>query len=250
MNTTDDNFPAIDDEALDLLVDGELGEPARRDLLTRLEDEPSGWRRCAMAFLEAQCWRQQCREVAQQSVPQPSTPGTSARQSFPFGGGGTVLAMAASFLIALGLGLMVRDVWQPGSTKGPKPVEIATSTAGPGEKSALAAKQPKAVPASNAQRPDVPSGPWQVVTLDTSGRPGEVGGEISVPAIERKYLDEAWLRSLPTALPPDVRQALQRTGHRVRQQRQLVPLRMKDGRRLVLPVDIFDVNYLGNPAYQ
>jgi hypothetical protein len=43
---------------LDRLVDGELEEVDRRDLLQRLEAEPDGWRRCALAFLEAQSWRE------------------------------------------------------------------------------------------------------------------------------------------------------------------------------------------------
>src|SRR5579864_3893352 len=47
-----------DDRRLDRLVDGELPENERRELLARLEIEPNGWRRCALAFLESQSWRQ------------------------------------------------------------------------------------------------------------------------------------------------------------------------------------------------
>ena len=42
---------------MDRLVDGEVAEPERRALLSRLERMPDGWRRCALAFLEAQAWR-------------------------------------------------------------------------------------------------------------------------------------------------------------------------------------------------
>src|ERR1017187_5596583 len=48
----------------DLLVDGELSETDRRDLLLELEHEPDGWRRCALAFLEAQCWKAELRQIA------------------------------------------------------------------------------------------------------------------------------------------------------------------------------------------
>ena len=50
----------IDLRLLDRLVDGELTGPERRALLARLEAEPDrdGWRRRALAFLEAQCWRE------------------------------------------------------------------------------------------------------------------------------------------------------------------------------------------------
>src|SRR5438477_7928584 len=46
------------DAWLDRLVDGEVAEPQRRALLSRLEQSPGGWRRCALAFLEAQAWRE------------------------------------------------------------------------------------------------------------------------------------------------------------------------------------------------
>src|SRR5947208_659233 len=46
------------DAWLDRLVDGEVAEPERRALLSRLEQAPAGWRRCALAFLEAQAWRE------------------------------------------------------------------------------------------------------------------------------------------------------------------------------------------------
>lgn len=45
------------DGQVDRLVDGELDNDARRHLIRRLEVEPDGWRRCALAFLEAREWR-------------------------------------------------------------------------------------------------------------------------------------------------------------------------------------------------
>src|SRR5262245_7197050 len=43
-----------DDVLFDRLVDGELSADERRHFLTSLDDRPDGWRRCAIAFLEAQ----------------------------------------------------------------------------------------------------------------------------------------------------------------------------------------------------
>jgi negative regulator of sigma E activity len=53
-----------DDRLVDRLVDGELPDVERRELLLRFENEPDGWRRCALAFLEAQNWRQAFASVA------------------------------------------------------------------------------------------------------------------------------------------------------------------------------------------
>ncbi|CAN5368629.1 hypothetical protein BH10PLA2_BH10PLA2_11960 [soil metagenome] len=50
--------PTSLDIQLDRLVDGELSDNERIDVLRSLESEHDGWRRCALAFLEAQSWRQ------------------------------------------------------------------------------------------------------------------------------------------------------------------------------------------------
>src|SRR5262245_34529426 len=61
--------PPIDQRLLDRLVDGELDVAGRRELLKALDDQPGGWRRCALAFLEAQAWRSDLRGAVHQSLP-------------------------------------------------------------------------------------------------------------------------------------------------------------------------------------
>jgi hypothetical protein len=70
-----------------------------------------------------------------------------------------------------------------------------------------------------------------------------------LPAMERQNIDEAWLQKMPSAIPEDVLQALNRTGHQVQQRREVIPVPMKDGRRLMVPVDQVDVQYIGNGPY-
>ena len=42
-----------DGVTIDKLIDGELSRDEERGLLSSLEGQPDGWRRCALAFLEA-----------------------------------------------------------------------------------------------------------------------------------------------------------------------------------------------------
>jgi hypothetical protein len=65
IHPSENNDPGdgFDETQLDRLVDAELSESERRQLLLRLEAEPHGWRRCALAFLEAQAWRQSIRGI-------------------------------------------------------------------------------------------------------------------------------------------------------------------------------------------
>lgn len=53
---------------LELLVDGELDDPNRRDLLLRLDRLQDGWRCCAIAFLEAQCLKESLGDSSFQTV--------------------------------------------------------------------------------------------------------------------------------------------------------------------------------------
>ena len=48
---------------LDRLVDGELSPGERQQVLRWLDMREDGWRRCALAFLEAQTWGHQFKQL-------------------------------------------------------------------------------------------------------------------------------------------------------------------------------------------
>ncbi len=253
MNTI--NNMLIDDEfRFDMLVDDELGEAERRELLAGLDDEPGGWRRCALAFLEAQSWKKELgafllepadRKPAGQlpTKPYTKTPVRRSRRSRLGRHVATWSAVAASFLLAMFLGRELQDAWLS-DTIAPVPGVPIDAVADLRAPVTVPARPEEALDGAS-RHSDAPSGPWQLVTL--AGPDGTVG-EIKLPAIERDKLDENWLAGVPAAMPADVLRALERTGHKVRQRRELLPLRMKDGRRLVVPVDQVDVHYVGGPA--
>jgi len=220
-----------DDGRFDLLVDGELGEEDRRALLTQLDREPGGWRHCALAFLEAQAWKGDFASLLSPSAETTQRPQPAGRRRWNRHAG-TLLAMAASFLVALALGIHWRggDITTALSHVGPR-----TNVAGP------------IIPAGQGRDAMVAASPWQMVTLAApSGGPG--GPQtFQLPAIQTDRLDEAWLRSIPKPVSPELLQALRQSGHAVQQRRELLPVPMNDGRRLVVPVDQVDIHYVGRP---
>ena len=265
---------ALSDEQLDLLVDGELSASQQQDLLRRLEQEPGAWRRCALAFLEAQCWKRELaslrrapeaelppgpaaktpasvRPVPRLPAASPSSAGWLRRHS------PTALAMAASFLVALVVGWSAWPRLRAPSPSVPAGNEIVKNDpvvpAAP-----RTAVSPTVIPhgaavqtvSTQAEAPrELANSPWQMVNVSVPN--GQQGNRsIRVPAIPRDRLDENWVRSMPQAMPPEVLQALERMGHRVTESRHLVPVPLEDGRRLVVPVDQVDVHYVGNKAYQ
>ncbi len=251
MNTINNNLPSDDELRFDMLVDDELGETERRELLTGLDDEPGGWRRCALTFLEAQSWKKELgaflldpadRKPAGQLPAKPYTK-MPARRPRLGRHVATWSAVAASFLLAMFLGRELQDAWLSDAVAPVPgvPIDAVADLRTP----VTVPARPEETLEGASRRSDTPSGPWQLVSL---GSPDGTAGEIKLPAIEREELDENWLSSFPSAMPDDVRRAFERTGHRVRQRRELLPIEMQDGRRLVVPVDNVDVHYVGNPT--
>jgi hypothetical protein len=101
-----------EDRWIDRLVDGELSGDERRALLARIAAEPGGWRRCALAFLEAQAWREAFVPVAMNAGPVPAATLTSPKVH-RLAVARTAVAVAASLLMAFGLGWLSRGQADP-----------------------------------------------------------------------------------------------------------------------------------------
>src|SRR5262249_27157750 len=115
----------------DRLVDGELDAVGRRELLKALDDQPGGWRRCALAFLEAQAWRSDLRGAVCESLavtapltrPIPRSHSRAVRV-------GQAGLIAAALVVAFGAGWLVR----PGEGRRPVDPRTATSRVAPHER--------------------------------------------------------------------------------------------------------------------
>jgi hypothetical protein len=259
-----------DDIRFDRLVDDEMNEEERRQLLGQLDDEPGGWRRCALAFLEAQCWKQSLGRMFDSSASRsagvspawenegqqpprrdagetPALRTTGARRSPWPKRLQLVAAMAASFLVALWLGSAIHRAQlahpgDPGTTGSiAKKLDDTHRVPSPDQpESHLAVAPPRGEDASNR---------WRLVTVSAPSGGSSPRPLINVPAIERSNVDEQWLQSMPSAIPDNVLQALARTGHQVQQRREMLPVPLDDGRHLVVPVDKVDVHYTGNREF-
>lgn len=274
MTQTDPTLPhdsekTLLDRRLDLLVDGQLDETQRRDLLRSLEQQPDGWRRCALAFLEAQCWQEALGRAGQNAPADDSValrgtslPGSEhasgplaaaragrSRRSI-MGWPAIVLAMAACFFAALGLGMGLRQCWL--ALRGP--VLLRGAVPQPESIAGLGAEQQGPSPAGPAVQPAAPApaqaapGPMRWVTLYMPG--GTDGEQIAVqlPTLEQDELDAGVWEGGFAQPPKELIEALRRLGIELRQRRELVPLRMPDGHQLVLPVEEVQFHYVGSPA--
>jgi hypothetical protein len=241
MNDTPEDLQR-DEYWFDLLADGELDEPRRRELLSRLDDQPGGWRRCALAFLEAQTWRNELGDWAADAKAQaPAVPASTVESRSRLWGLGSWLVVAASFMVAFGLGLLLDEFGRP------------RGLPFTGQFAADDAQQPPAFDANTLAQQEfgsqaMPGG--GVMTM--SFRPGPDGRlqEVQVPFIDLPGVSADWLAESSPAVPLEVLRDLHRSGHRVEQSRQLVPVDLQDGRRVVVPIDQVNIHYVGNRSYQ
>jgi hypothetical protein len=229
----------IDQRLLDRLVDGELDAAGRRELLNALDDQPGGWRRCALAFLEAQAWRSDLRGAVRAShsaaAPATSTIATPRSQTALFGQAG---AIAAALIIAFGAGWLIRpgdgrQQLEPGTATAARPRPDNTETP---EASFTGVEKP-----DPEERPEA----RQVGTLTLEIEDHGQQRTVQVPVIDGPKIDRRWLLEQPPALRASVVHALERRGHAVEAHRQLVTVNLKDGRKLILPVDEVDVRFAG-----
>ncbi|MGO9114600.1 MAG: hypothetical protein ACLP9L_35740 [Thermoguttaceae bacterium] len=243
MSVFDENIhPANLEPHIDQLVDGELSEADRGALLLQLEREPDGWRRCALAFLEAQCWKAELSQIFAPVAPGRVAPVSqvepTGRQSWRQYAAAS-LAMAASFLIAL----VVVHGWSGGSHSLLKATVDETPIDNRETAPSLAA-----APGLHATPAIGTANDWEMVTLaeakSSDGRPET----FRVPAQRRSALDQDLLDHIPDFISPEMQQAFEHYGHRILQQREIVPVQMNDGRRLVVPVDHIEIHYVGRPS--
>jgi hypothetical protein len=235
---------------LDRLATGDLDGPSRRELFAWLDREPALWRRCALALLEARelelalgdwkaegrsemvprpRWEKPCLDerskVVTDSVlatPEPPLPRIQVRpwRVHP-------LALAASLLIAFGLGMTMR-----GSGIAPQAVLNMPPDSAP--------TVPSAKPASH-------DGALVAAAGQAQSREHDRAESIHNDGVHN---DDG--RSTPESaerLPAYVRSQLERRGYRVDSRHGVVPVSLPDGRRVMLPVDQLQFSYVGRKSY-
>jgi hypothetical protein len=256
--TDPDHRNPLDDDLIDRIVDGNLGPAELRATIVLLDREPDGWKRCALAFLEAQCWRESFQSLelpaAHRVEVSPATVllnAPRARRSRPIF---RRIAMAAGIAaVSFATGWLVHP---------DRPSAIVTDGAAPTPP--MIAKQQDA-PRPSRENPEGiedPSSEGEFASQPREGRhrpgPGEAAvsvarmrvaslrGSTEVPILTGPNFDEQWLRNQPPCLTEHQKAVLERQGYQVDQHRRIITATLSDGRRVSVPIDQVKLSYSGN----
>ncbi|MFN0019391.1 MAG: hypothetical protein ACKVP0_14090 [Pirellulaceae bacterium] len=235
---TQQNTP--DDESrFDRLVDGALSAAEYKSLVSSLDDEPGGWRRCATAFLEAQAWGKEFSAIRRVEEDGPASSKSAGeielrtdRKSLSLASS-PLLAAAACALLAFGLGMVTRNGFYssdslPTKFAGQQPdgnheAPMLAAEADPTEDSEIAAMR---------------------FVLD-----GDGNEEIEVPVIGGNHPGTQTLVETEPAIPDSVLRSLRMQGHDIRRQQEFIPVALGDGRQVIFPVEQYRITPVSSRSY-
>jgi hypothetical protein len=196
------------------LADGELPTDERRRLLRQLDELPGGWRRCAIVFLENQAFSEDLPAAMAPVVPAVATAKTQRWRWFA-----TSLAIAASWLAMF----VVGGLWQQSNPSNPAP---------------------------NTRPIGLPPAIEQMLVRDHGEASGP--GDGRVPIVSGSPNGDRWRRDpwLATDIPPlpslpvppvppdmaDILKVFREQGLEPKVLDAHIPVQLKDGRRLLIPV--------------
>lgn len=231
-----------DDARFDRLVDGELSPDEYRQLLTSLDDEPGGWRRCALAFLEAQALRSAMGSILVQSerdgmTQQSVEPQTLQSKVHPQS---SWLSLALMVLVAFGLGGMVSLSMLRLQNQGGTETQIAVPHGSNGNVAGESLVETKAP----SKMPRDPRNMTLVVDVPSIGQ-----RQVEIPVYDPRQTspDEVWQQN--PLFSEDLVRALRSRGHDVMRSRSLLPVPLDDGRNVVVPMEEIQITPVGRRVF-
>ena len=248
----------VPQDEIDWLAEGEMGLEEREELFDRLERDPSGWRRCAIALLEHHALRQtlpaarQSVEVESRlpidSVINPNSKrydGSSIRGIQARNRWITSLTWGIATALVFAFGFWIGNADQPMQ-------QAITYSAGPGRlieneiSMQIAGRDPQTLIRVNNAVNRLGVSDSQLIAV--IGIQGESKTEF-VPVIQSATL-ERQLSTVPTPrLPQQYTKQLHQAGWQLNLARQFLSFHLPNGQNEVMPIDLLNYRYVGQQTF-
>ncbi|MEQ1906233.1 MAG: hypothetical protein ABL888_18760 [Pirellulaceae bacterium] len=220
----------IASDLIDLLVADELDESHRTRLIHWLEESPERWRKCGLAFLEAQIWQASFHEIATDKIVaiQPVVLQTAPKALTRNNWVGAVVA--AGLVLAF-----VGGYWWPKSkTSG----EIAARTT----------HVPSVADNQGDHELTLEDLENQMLSVDVF-RASDSGPMQKIQVPIQAVKNEATVADVNDDLPAEVRRHWESRGFRLKQGQRFLPAKLPDGQQVMLPINQIVADFIGKKVY-
>ena len=196
------------EKLIDRMVDGELTQAEQCDFLTDCE-EHARWRELALAYVESQTLSTELKSFVGEE-----TATNSRADHKPPASSWNAWSLAAAVMLSLSLGYGLGWSWSDGAP-------VAENSLAPlGDFDKVASSTPS----------------MQFTVSDPATSELQ---QIDLPIVNASDLGPDWQRRLGSELPDDLLREMRAGGLNVRQTRTVTPVRLPDGRRVVVPIDYY-----------
>ncbi len=218
---------------IDRLVDGELDNSERNILLLQAEETTGVWRQIALAYVEAQKWKESFSQLLSESVTEPKIiPATSRKSRW-------VTIVAAGVAVALLLLFVGRQGYRMGKIKTEH--QFVHQQTGQQQKLPEDFSKPTIQFISTHYQPETTM--LQFKHPDT-GEITEQEVMVIDPENRPSYLDE-WIykNEGEQPLPAELQRKLRQQGIKASMTRRFYTVPLEDGRQAIVPVDSTRLDY-------
>jgi hypothetical protein len=247
---------------IDQVVDGGLTPERLRMAIGALDKADGGWRRCALAFVEAQTWAEAFCDLDEgmpiiKGSPENPSRGASPRITMsqpaftPSARSqrwiGDALA-AGIAIVAFSLGWLAHGSRKvEGNEQALKSPAIVMSKESPVEAKAHAGNDPR--PDSPDLDSDSEYPADRIPTLREVARLRIADGDPTspeVPILTGPAIDERWLMEQPPPISEHGLAVWRRQGYQLDQRRRVMAVPLGDGRQAAVPIDQVQLRYVGH----
>jgi anti-sigma factor RsiW len=228
-------IPSSLQREIDRLVGGDLTKTESRQFVARLDADPAAWKQCALAYMEAQSWREAFESMLdRETKPAPQT----IKATRTLRASGSLMATAAAVVVAFVAGIGAMAAWQASFAERPTANDVATGANRDAKDRGKNAAKRQATP--NSDDPLLVG----VVNITNNGET-----EAAFPLVAAKDNALVSIELTSDQLNDYNRQLWERRGYRIEQYRKLVSVALADGSRFRFPVDWVQYRYVGERVY-
>ena len=244
------NFSAEDELLVERLVDGEATEEEREKIVCRLDETVDGWRYCALAFLEAQSFREALKDYS--DVSEGALPLSKSNPKFRRARSASVrswldrsLSAAAGFLVAaVAIGGFMRFNQSPTSPSLPE-FPLASNAPSVPADPIETSRFPESVQTNASANSKLLSGSISPRTV-VLNNPSKGLSNVETPCREVENYDPEAFQISSSAIPQEVVNHMYNVGGTIDAHRDEYRFPLDGNRVLIVPVDTYDVRSNGN----